>query len=149
MASSLYWPDYKQDLTRSKLSCSTCRSTAPSNPALPPSPPSAPKYPFQSIVCDFFTLSGKTYAAVADRYSNWLSILQLKRDTSQELIDNMRNYFATFGIAELLSSDGASIFISKLFTEFCTRWGIDQRISSAYHPVVTNVRRSLSSLPSA
>ena len=134
MASSLYWPDYKQDLTRSKLSCSTCRSTAPSNPALPPSPPSAPKYPFQSIVCDFFTLSGKTYAAVADRYSNWLSILQLKRDTSQELIDNMRNYFATFGIAELLSSDGASIFTSKLFSEFCTRWGIDQRISSAYHP---------------
>jgi hypothetical protein len=105
MASSLYWPDYKLDLTKSKLSCSTCRSTAPSNPALPPSPPSTPMYPFQSIVCDFFSLSGRTYDAVADRYSNWLSILQLKRDTSQELINVIRNYFTTFGIAELFSSE--------------------------------------------
>ena len=46
----------------------------------------------------------------------------------------MRDYFATFCIAELFSSDGASIFTSHLFKDFCTRWGINQRISSAYHP---------------
>ena len=134
MSSSLYWPDYKDDLTRSKLACPTCRATAPSNPALPPSPPVAPLYPFQSMVCDFFTLEGRTFAAIADRYSNWLSILQLKRDTSQELISSLRSYFSTFGIPELFSSDGASIFISADFVSFCRRWGIQQRISSAYFP---------------
>ena len=134
VSSSLYWPDYKEDLIKSKTSCSTCMTSAPSNPAMPPHPPVAPTYPFQSIVCDFFTVSGKTYAAMADRYSNWLSILQLKRDTSQELITALRNYFSTFGIAELFSSDGASIFTSSEFTEFCRRWGIEQRISSAYFP---------------
>ena len=125
MASSLYWPDYKEDLTKSKLSCPTCRVTAPSNPALPPSTPVAPRYPFQSIVCDFFTLSGKTYAAIADRYSNWLSVLHLKRDSSPELITSLRSYFSTFGIPELFSTDGASIFTSAEFTEFCARWGIN------------------------
>lgn len=134
LSSSLYWPDYKDDLSKSKLSCSTCMTSAPSNPAMPPQPPVAPLYPFQSIVCDFFTLSGNTYAAIADRYSNWLSILRLKRDTSQELITALRNYFSTFGIAELFSSDGASIFTSNTFNEFCSRWGIQQRISSAYFP---------------
>ena len=133
LSSSLYWPDYKQDLTNAKLSCTTCMTIAPSNPAMPPQPPVAPEYPFQSIVCDFFTLSGHTYAALADRYSNWLSILSLKRDTSEELINALRNYFSTFGIAEIFTSDGASIFTSSLFSDFCTRWGIKQRISSAYH----------------
>ena len=60
MASSLYWPDYKLDLIKSKLTCSTCRSSAPSNPAMPPSTPTAPKYLFQIIVCNFFSLAGHT-----------------------------------------------------------------------------------------
>ena len=134
LSNTLYWPNYKEDFIRSKLSCTTCRASAPSNPAMPPNLPVAPQYPFQSIVCDFFTVSGQTYAAMADRYSNWLSILQLKRDTSQELVTALRNYFSVFGIAELLSSDGASIFTSSTFTEFCRRWGVAQRISSAYFP---------------
>ena len=134
LSSSLYWPDYKEDLLKAKLSCTTCMATAPSNPAMPPQPPVAPQYPFQSIVCDFFTLSGNTYAAVADRYSNWLSILRLQRDTAEELIRELRNYFATFGIAEIFSTDGASIFTSSAFSDFCVRWGIQQRISSSYFP---------------
>ena len=134
LSHSLYWPSYKEDLTKAKLSCPTCMAYAPSTPAMPPSPPVAPEYPFQSVVCDFFTISGLTYAALADRYSNWLSVLRLKRDTSAELISALRNYFATFGIAETFSSDGASIFTSATFQDFCARWGIQQRISSAYFP---------------
>ena len=72
LSSSLYWPDYKADLLKAKLSCTTCMTMAPSNPAMPPQPPVAPQFPFQSIVCDFFSVSGITYATVADRYSNWL-----------------------------------------------------------------------------
>ena len=101
---------------------------------MPPHAPSAPTYPFQSIVCDFFSMAGRTYAAIADRYSNWLSIVELQKDTSQELINVLREYFSIYGIAELFSSDSASIFTSQLFRDFCTRWGIEQRISSAYHP---------------
>ena len=102
---------------------------------MPPHPPVSPDYPFQSIVRDFFTVAGHTYAAMADRYSNWLSVLFLKQDTSAELIGELRDYFATFGVAETFSSDGASIFTSHMFTDFCKRWGVKQRVSSAYHPV--------------
>ena len=101
---------------------------------MPPSLPVAPDYPFQSVVCDFFTLSRHTYAALADRYSGWLSGLDLKCDTSAELISVLRGYFATFVIAETFSSDGASILTCATFRDFCNRWGIQQRISSAYFP---------------
>ena len=134
LSSSLYWPNYREDLTRAKISCGTCRQIAPSNPAMPPRPPVAPQYPFQSVVCDFFVVAGQSYAALADRYSNWLSVLKLKQDTSAELVTTLRGYFSTFGIPEVFSSDGATIFTSSLFSDFCNRWGIQQRISSAYHP---------------
>ena len=75
LASTLYWPNYRDDLTRAKLSCPTCVRIAPSNPAMPPRPPVSPQFPFQSVVCDFFTVGGQNYAALADRYSNWLSVL--------------------------------------------------------------------------
>ena len=132
LASTMYWPDYMADLTKSKLSCLTCRTIAPSNSAMPPHAPSALTYPFQSIVCDFFSMAGKTFAVVADRYSNWLSIIQLPKDNSQELIATMKLYLTTFGICETLSSDGASIFTSQMFRNSCSRWGIQQRISFAY-----------------
>ena len=101
---------------------------------MPPSLPVAPDYPFQSVVCDFFTLSRHTYAALADHYSGWLSGLDLKCDTSAELISVLRGYFATVVIAETFSSDGASILTCATFRNFCNRWGIQQRISSAYFP---------------
>ena len=80
---------------------------------MPPRLPVAPQYPFQSIVCDFFTVAGQNYAALADRYSNWLSVIKLKQDTSIELIKALRGYFSTFGVPEKFSSDGASIFTSS------------------------------------
>ena len=58
----------------------------------------------------------------------------LNRDTSADLIVALRGYFATFGVPEVFSSDGASIFTSFAFKDFCSRWGIQQRISSAYYP---------------
>ena len=132
LSSSLYWPDYKTDLLKSKLSCTTCMTIAPSNPSMPPQPPVAPQYPFQSVVCDFFSIAGNTYVALADRYSNWLSVLFLKRDTSEELITELRKYFSTFGIPEIFSSDGATVFTSSTFSDFCHRWGIQHRVSSSY-----------------
>ena len=104
-----------------KVSCPTCVKIAPSNPAMPPQPPTSPQYPFQSIVCDFFAVAGHNYAALADRYSNWLSIMKLNRDTSADLILALRVYFATFGVPEVFSLDGASIFTSFAFKDFCSR----------------------------
>ena len=35
LSDSLYWPNYMEDLIRSKLSCKTCMAKAPSNQAMP------------------------------------------------------------------------------------------------------------------
>jgi hypothetical protein len=133
--STLYWPSYRQDINAFQAACSTCRRIAPSNPDMPPSTPlDIPEYPFQSICCDFFTHAAKNYLIIVDRYSNWLSVLKLSRDDSSNLIKALRDYFSHFGIATTFSSDGASVFTSAQTMEFFRRWGVKQRISSAYYP---------------
>ena len=142
-AASLYWPNYREDINKFQAACKVCRRIAPSNPSLPPTAqPDLPTYPFESVVADFFSLEGRNYLAFADRYSNWLSVMKLDKDDASHLIQALRDYSTYFGIPRRLSSDGASIFTSAQTEEFCKRWGIEQRISSAYHPR-SNLRAEL------
>ena len=67
-------------------------------------------YHFQSIVCDFSQWLD-AYAATAERYSNWLSIIRLLK----ELINTMWFFFENFGICEILLSDEAIIFTDVNF----------------------------------
>ena len=132
---SVYWPGYTKDLAKFQANCQPCRLMAPSNPHNPPAPHvDLPTYPFQVLCADFFVHNGKNYLIIVDKYSNWLSILKLKKDDSYHVIAALRQYFATFGICETLSTDGALQFTSKEMSDFCNRWGIHQRISSAYYP---------------
>ena len=93
-----------------------------------------PTYPFESVVADFFSIEGRNYLAMEDRFCNWLSVFKLPTDDSPNLIQALRDYIAYFGIPRVLSSDGTSIFTSKETEDFCSRWGIKQRVSSSYHP---------------
>ena len=132
-SSTLYWPGYRADITRHRASCRSCDKAAPSNPAEPPVLPDQPAYPFHSITGDFFTVNSRNYLALCDRYSNWLSIFKLAKDDSANIIKTLRDYSTTFGIPAILSTDGASVFTSKQMEEFCKRWGINHRVSSAYY----------------
>ena len=132
-SSTLYWPGYRADITRHRASCRSCDKAAPSNPAESCVLPDQPAYPFHSITGDFFTVNSRNYLALCDRYSNWLSIFKLAKDDSANIIKTLRDYSTTFGIPAILSTDGASVFTSKEMEEFCKRWGINHRVSSAYY----------------
>ena len=133
--SDVYWPNYKQDIVEYRNSCQSCNTYAPSNPPVHSSPePSLPSYPFQVVCVDFFMWNRKNYLIVVDKYSNWLSIIQLTKDDSKQVIKALRQYFSVFGVCETLCSDGALVFTSNEMKQFCKIWGISQRISSAYYP---------------
>ena len=74
-----------------QAACPTCRQIAPSNPALPPEDVPHPTYPFEHIVGDFFSFHSRQYLALADRYSGWLSVLQLASDDSPHVIKALRD----------------------------------------------------------
>merc|ERR1711949_78038 len=102
---------------------------------MPPVVPEDPTYPFESVCADFFQLGPKqTYLVIVCRFSNWINIVQLRTDTSANLVSAMRRFISTYGIPVTLTSDGAKVFTSREFEDFCSRFGIVHRVSSAYHP---------------
>ena len=48
------------------------------------------------------------------------------------MVNSLRDYFAVFGIAETLCTDGASVFMSEETKTFLRTWGVTHRVSSAY-----------------
>ena len=83
-----------------------------------------------------FWCQGKSWLAIADRFSGWLSLFYFPREaSSQELINTLKNYFSTYGIAEQVASDDGQQFRSNQFKQFLSSWGVGQhRVSSSYHP---------------
>ena len=79
---SVFWPGLTADVTAHRASCESCIKQAPSNPASPPADPVQPDFPFSHVVADFFEVD-TLYLAMADRYSNWLSVFKLPRTTWQ------------------------------------------------------------------
>ena len=130
---SLFWPALKQDLVTMRSSCQDCIYMAPSNPAPPPEQPVQPDFPFSHICMDFFQV-GHTYLAMADRYSNWLSVFRLQKDDTANVISVLRQYFSRWGVAKEITSDGAPVFTSAEMAAFLDRWGVQHRVSSAYYP---------------
>ena len=133
-AQSVFWPGMKAEITAHREQCRGCVLRAPSNPAPPPSEPTQPDFPFSHVVADFFTIDAGTYLAMADRYSNWLSIFKLKKDDSYHVMEALRHYFSRWGVAVNITTDGASVFTSTEMKDFLERWGVEHRVSSAYYP---------------
>ena len=133
-SSSVYWPNMRDDITRTRAECHSCQVNAPSNPSSPPEQYCQPSYPFESICSDFFTVNGLHYLAIVDRYSGWLSVFQLQKDDSKHLITVLRNYFTRWGIPVTLTTDGATVYTSSEMKTFLNKYGVHHRISAAYYP---------------
>lgn len=83
---SIYWPGMDTDISNRRYSCNICDRIAPSLPNAPPAPLPRPEYPFQQVASDYFSLEGRNYLVMVDRYSNWPSVYPATSDGAKELV---------------------------------------------------------------
>ena len=69
-----------------------------------------------------------------DRFSNWPSVYQTSGGGAKDLIQFLRKHFEDFGVPEDITSDGGPEFVACEVQSFLKRWGVKQRLSSAYYP---------------
>ena len=86
------------------------------------------------VSTDYFSYAGKSFFIVVDRYSGWLSIYRAGKDGALGLIQTMKEYFSTFGIAQQVTSDGGPQYTSQMTRKFFKDWGVCHRITSSYFP---------------
>ena len=131
---SVWWRKMNQDIESRRRRCTGCNWSTPSNPAPTPSKPVSPDYPMQSLCCDKAHVGKHTYFVLVDRFSNWPSICQTTGGGVKELVMFLRKHFENFGVPEDLTSDGGPEFVAYEVQNFLKRWGVRQRLSSAYYP---------------
>ena len=131
---SVWWPNISKDLDKVRATCSVCHKNAPSQSPLPPVDPPLPDHPFQLISTDYFQLEGNTYLVLVDRYSNWPVVRKCRTESAEELVQSLREYFATYGVPKEITSDGGMAYVADYTREFLRTWGVEHRVSSAYNP---------------
>ena len=131
---SVFWHGMNEEIKSRRAASISCNRVAPSQAAAPPWPLPKPSYPFEMIATDYFSFAGKSYYVIVDRYSGWISIYKAGNEGARELIRTLKEYFATFGIASEVTSDGGPQFVSSQVREFFKHWGVVHRTSSSYFP---------------
>ena len=132
---SIYWPGLNVAIKQKRENCQTCNAIAPSQPREPIcfTPPS--QYPFQQICIDAFELQGKHYLAVVDKFSGWLMIYHIKcHPQCRHVISCLRSIFSTYGVPEILFSDGGLPVQGQEVKDFLNIWKVDHKTSSAFYP---------------
>ncbi|XP_061722995.1 uncharacterized protein K02A2.6-like [Cydia pomonella] len=103
---NVFWPGMTTDLVNYTKSCTACAKVQKDNPMEPIVVQTAPERPWSLVATDLFHLKGKDYILIADGYSGFFDLKELKGVTSFDIIDNLKSWFATFGIPDILLTDG-------------------------------------------
>ena len=78
------------------------------------------------------SLNGISYLITVDRCTNWPDVRRARNENkgAQGLIVSLRELFTTFGIPEVLTSDGGPEFAASEDKSFLIRYGVRHRIAS-------------------
>lgn len=138
-----YWPKLKKDIAHYVKTCHTCQMTGKPNQILKPAPlypiPVAAQ-PFQHLIIDCVGLLpwskvGNEYLlTVMCQVTRYPAVYPLRRISTKAVVKALSQFISIFGIPKIVQSDCGSNFTSKMFSDTLKCLGIQQNLSSAYHP---------------
>lgn len=133
---SVYWPNMDAEITNASRSCKECTSRLPSHPAEPLRPHEPANRPFEQVHGDLGTIRGRHFLVLVDQYSGWPHVVVFKdeKTTARRVIDAVRAFFISVGVAVKFWSDNGPQFASAEFAQFLREWGVSAGTSSPHFP---------------
>ena len=127
-----FWPGITKDIENLISNCVDCRLHRPSqSDNLQSHEPAS--YPMQAVGMDLFSLQGKTYLVMVDRFSDYLWVSPLNRTSTSDVVSKITSWFLEFGFPATIMSDNGPQFRSD-FQTFCADNNIVHSTSSPYNP---------------
>ena len=137
-----YWPSMRADIEQYVKACATCQANKkmPNRPLLHPH--ELATAPFEVIGIDFLgpikplSANGNSYVLViVDYFSKWVEAIPLPDQKATTTASALyKCIIQRHGMPKAIISDRGTNFTSKLFEEFCQFFGINHRLTTAYHP---------------
>lgn len=132
--SYFWWPNIDNDLENWIKSCTICRENQNNPPKISSVKWPEANAPLERIHIDFCHPVNSNYLVIIDVFSKWVEVVKCKTISTQEVIRELRKFFASFGMPKKIVSDNGGCFSSVEFNQFCSVNGIDHMTSPPYHP---------------
>ena len=127
-----FWPGMTNQIKQLVESCQACLALHPSLPKEPLQPSHA-SFPMELVGVDLFSLAGKSYLCMVDRFSGFCWVHLLRSLTTSAVTTCLLNWFLEFGFPRRIRSDGGPQFRSD-FLAFCDSHNVAKETSSPYYP---------------
>lgn len=77
-----------------------------------------------------------------DYYSKWVEFFPMRQANAQSVAVIFRREILTrWGVPDFILSDRGTQFISSVFKNVCEKWGVTQKLTTAYHPQTNMTER--------
>lgn len=138
-----FWPKLYQDVGDFCRTCHTCQVVGKPNQKIqvaPLIPIPACGQPFDRVIIDCVgplpkTRSGHMYLlTIMDACTRYPEAIPLRNITAKSVSDALVKFFTRMGLPKEIQHDQGSNFMSRVFGEVMQALGIEQMVSSAYHP---------------
>ena len=72
---------------------------------------------------------------IVDRFTRWPAAVPLRDITTESVINAFAHgWIGNYGIPQTVTTDRGSQFTSEIWTQLLSTWGINRKMTTAYHP---------------
>lgn len=130
---AVYWPGMDDQIEKMISTCRTCQVNANKNQKEPLIAHTIPKRPFEKVACDIFHFKNKDYLVVADYFSKWIELKELKSKQAKDANLQLSEIFSRNGIPKIVITDNMP-FNSFECKEFAKLLDFKFETSSPHYP---------------
>lgn len=130
------WKGIDSDIEELVRSCPNCANVKNNPPKVATHHWEEPTENFQRVHIDYAgPFQNHHFFVLVDAKSKWPEVRVIKEEpTTEKRIILLQNIFSTHGLPQVIVSDNASVFQSKIFRDFCEENGIVQKFIAPGHP---------------
>lgn len=129
----VFWPAMSKAIQEAVEKCEVCAEFQNNNSKQPMQSHEIPSRPWSRVSSDFFTLNSRDYIVLADSYSDFIGVGELRSTISSNVILFLKQQFSRHGISYVLVTDNGPQFPSSEFTTFSSTWEFKHVTSSPTH----------------
>ncbi|XP_062542526.1 uncharacterized protein K02A2.6-like [Armigeres subalbatus] len=130
----LFWIGMASDIQEMVENCAICQRHQRNNTKSTIILKDIPGLPFERVASDLFHLKGKEYLLLVDSFSGYFDFKQLSETTSNQVIQQLKEWFCVHGIPQILETDNGPQYASEAFRQFSRQWGFEHQTSSPHFP---------------